>query len=117
MSTDELNLPKNRYIVSKEKEAKKHLAKAFDEYKEVMRDRTHPKNQTATHKKIVQSTIQRLLSAADNMDSYNPGEGIFGLIVLCLRMNIQLRDDNIILEHKVKEIERELKRLKKQRLK
>jgi hypothetical protein len=53
------------------------------------------------------------LIAADELDGVNPGEGIFGLIVLALRSCLKLRDDNVVLEVEVQELRREISRLKK----
>ena len=50
---------------------------------------------------------------ADKLDEDNPGEGIFGLIVLSLRSSLKLKDENIKLEVKIAELEREIKRVKK----
>lgn len=114
---ENLDMPSSRYLESKKQEAKGHVVTVFDEYKTLLKDRTHPDNQNALYNKRVQKTLQRLLSAADNMDSHTPGEGIFGLIVLSLRSTLRVKDENVRLEHKLKELEKEIKRLKKQRSK
>ena len=114
---DRLDMPSSRYLDAKKNEAKGHLSTVFDEYKALLKDRTHPDNQNALYNKRVQKTIQRLLSAADNLYAHTPGEGIFGLIVLCLRSTLRVKDENVRLEHKIKEMEKEIKRLKKQRSK
>jgi hypothetical protein len=113
--SENFDMPTNRYIEAKKQEAKGHLSTVFDEYKTLLKDRTHPDNQNALYNKRVQKTLQRLLSAADNMDAHTPGEGIFGLIVLNLRSTLRVKDENVRLEHKMKEMEKEIKRLKKQR--
>lgn len=114
---DQFDMPSSRYLEAKKQEAKGHLTTVFDEYKDLLKDRTHPDNQNALYNKRVQKTLQRLLSAADNMDAHTPGEGIFGLIVLSLRSTLRVKDENVRLEHKVKELEKEIRRLKKQRSK
>ena len=47
------------------------------------------------------------------MDSENPGEGIFGLIVLSLRSNLKLRDEIVKMNVEVRDLKMEIKRLKK----
>jgi uncharacterized coiled-coil DUF342 family protein len=114
---DDFSMPSNRYMDAKKKEAKAQLSTVFDEYKDLLRDKTHPDNQTGIYNKRVQKTLQRLLTAADNMDAVTPGEGIFGLIVLLLRSTLRVKDENIRLEHELKELKKEVNRLKKQRSK
>nr|BDD46179.1 hypothetical protein 16 [bacterium] len=115
--SDNLTMPSSRYLDAKKQEAKSHLTTVFDEYKELLRDKTHPDNQTAIYNKRVQRTLQRLLSSADNMDAITPGEGIFGLIVLALRSILRVKDENVRLEVKIRDLEKEINRLKKQRSK
>jgi len=112
---DRMSMPSPRYLEAKKQEARGHLTTVFDEYKKLLRDKTHPDNQGKVYDRMVQKTLQRLLSAADDMDSVTPGEGIFGLIVLSLRSTLRVKDDNVRLEVKIKELEKEVKRLKKQR--
>lgn len=88
--------------------------KAVDEYKNLLLDRVHPNNRTDSYQKNVMSIFNRLLVAADELDGHNPGEGIFGLIILALRANLALKDKNIELEVQFKELERRIKRLEKQ---
>ena len=59
------------------------------------------------------SVLNRLLIAADELDEVNPGEGIFGLIVLSLRSSLKLKDENVKLQVEVRELKREIGRLKK----
>ena len=113
----ELNMPSNKYLDAKKAEAKGHLTTSFDEYKALLKDKTHHDNQNAIYNKRIQRTLQRLLSAADSMDAHTPGQGIFGLIVLCLRSILKNKDENVRLEFRINEMEKEIKRLKKQRLK
>ena len=41
-----------------------------------------------------------------------PGEGIFGLIILSLRSSLKMKDELIKTEVKLRELEREIKKLK-----
>ena len=80
---DEVKGPKNtKYMDAKKNEIQGNIENAFNDYKKLMADKTHPDNQTPAYHKNVVTTLQRLLIAADEMDGVNPGEGIFGLIVL-----------------------------------
>jgi hypothetical protein len=109
----DVKIPKNnRYIASKKTVAQNSVEKAFDDFKVILSDKIHPDNQTPAYKKNVIWTLNRLLVAADDLDEQNPGEGIFGLIILSLRSSLKLKDDRLALEVKVAELEREIKRLK-----
>ncbi len=103
----------NRYLKSKTDTAKKKVENAFDDYKALLSDKTHPDNQTAGYHNNVVSILNRLLVAADELDSINPGEGIFGLIVLGLRSNLKLKDENVKLEVKVRDLSIELEKIRK----
>ena len=110
----DINVPRNnKYMDSKKGKAQNKIENAFDDFKRLLGDKTHPDNQTPAYHKNVVTTLQRLLIAADEMDGVNPGEGIFGLIVLSLRSCLKLRDSNIELEVEVKELKREINKLKK----
>tara|TARA_Y100001937_G_scaffold55424_1_gene76364 strand:- start:1601 stop:1951 length:351 start_codon:yes stop_codon:yes gene_type:complete len=110
----DLNLPRNNhYVNSKKQEAQKKVENAFSDYKKILEDKTHPDNQTEAYKNNVISVLNRLLIAADEMDSENPGEGIFGLIVLSLRSNLKLRDEIVKMNVELRDLKMEIKRLKK----
>jgi hypothetical protein len=98
---------------SKKSKAQNSVESAFDDFKRLLKDKTHPDNQTPGYHKNVVSILNRLLVAADELDGHNPGEGIFGLIVLSLRSSLKLKDDNIKLEAELRELRRELGRVKK----
>ncbi len=112
---DELNMPSARYLEKKKSDAKSRVSNVFDEYKALLRDKTHPDNQTPAYKTRVMKTLQRLLTAADELDSVSPGEGIFGLVVLSLRASLSLKDENTKLEKEIKDLQREIQRLKKRK--
>ena len=103
----------NRYLDAKRMETKRDIEVVFGEFKKLLADKTHPDNQTAAYNKNVISTLNRLMVAADNLDTQNPGEGIFGLIILSLRSILKLKDRNVELEVKMKGLEKEINRLKK----
>lgn len=110
----DINVPKNnRYMESKRAEAQNSVESAFNEFKKLLADKTHPDNQTPAYHNNVVSVLNRLLVAADELDASNPGEGIFGLIVLSLRSILKLRDDNVQLEVEIRELKKEIGRLKK----
>jgi hypothetical protein len=112
---DDLKMPSPRYLEKKKNEAKNRISVVFDEYKELLRDKTHPDNQTPAYQTKVKKTLQRLLTAADELDSVSPGEGIFGLVVLSLRSNLTLKDENTKLEKEIKDLQRKIRRLEKQK--
>jgi len=115
MSEEGFPMPKSAYMEAQKKQAKNRVVQIFDEYKELLADKTHPDNQTNAYNERVKKTLQRLLTAANDLDEVVPGEGIFGLIALSLRTNLKLKDENTILEKKLRDLEREVRRLQKQR--
>ena len=109
-----VKVPANsKYMDSKKTKAQNSVESAFDDFKRLLADKTHPDNQTPGYHKNVVSILNRLLVAADELDGHNPGEGIFGLIVLSLRASLKLKDDKIKLEADLRELRRELGRVKK----
>lgn len=110
----EIKVPSNnRYLKSKKSEAQNTVENAFNDFKKLLSDKVHPDNQTPAYHNNVVATLNRLLIAADELDGVNPGEGIFGLIVLSLRSILKLKDDNIRLEVELREAKREIGRVKK----
>ncbi len=103
----------NRYMKSKQTEAQSTVESAFNDFKKLLSDKVHPDNQTPAYHNNVVATLNKLLIAADDLDAVNPGEGIFGLIVLSLRSILKLKDDNIKLEVELRDLKRELGRVKK----
>jgi hypothetical protein len=107
-------VPKNnKYIDSKKSEAQSKVENAFNDFKKLLSDKTHADNQTPAYHNNVVSILNRLLVAADELDGINPGEGIFGLIVLALRSCLKLKDNNTALEVEIRDLRREIGRLKK----
>lgn len=113
MDDQELKMPSSRYLEKKKLDAKTKITLAFDEYKALLADKTHPDNHTPAYNQRVAKTLQRLLTAADELDSVAPGEGIFGLVVLSLRTGLKLKDQNIKLEKEIKTLRLEMKRRSK----
>jgi len=110
----EIKVPSNnRYMDSKKADAQSSVESAFNDFKKLLSDKIHPDNQTPAYHNNVVSVLNRLLVAADDLDGVNPGEGIFGLIVLSLRSILKLKDDNIGLEVEIRDLKREIGRLKK----
>jgi hypothetical protein len=112
--SDEVKVPSNnRYLQSKTANKRGRAELAFDAYKKLLEDKTHPENQTPAFHKHVVSVLNQLLIAADELDSDSPGEGIFGLIILSLRSSLRLKDENVKMQVELREVKRELERLKK----
>ena len=110
----DINVPKNtKYMDAKKNESQNGIENAFNDFKKLLSDKTHADNQTPAYHNNVVSILNRLLVAADELDGVNPGEGIFGLIVLSLRSCLKLKDDNTALEVEMRELRREIGRLKK----
>jgi hypothetical protein len=111
---DEIEIPKNSaFLDGKKQELKTRFSAVIEEYKKLLGDKTHPDNQTAAYHNNVKSILTRLLTNADELDKVVPGEGIFGLIILSLRSSLKMRDELIKNEVKIRELERELKKLKR----
>jgi hypothetical protein len=103
----------NNYMNNKKGQARQQFEKVMEEYKVLLKDKTLPKNQTVSYKRNQMAVFNRLMVAADELDEHNPGEGIFGLIILAMRATLQLKDQNVELEVKVRDLDREIRRLKK----
>jgi hypothetical protein len=112
---EEIKNPGTRYLDAKKAGVKKVAESAINDFKGLLSDKTHPDNQTTSYQNNVVSILNRLLVAADELDSANPGEGIFGLIVLGLRSVLKIKDDNVRLEVEILNLKREIERLKKQK--
>jgi hypothetical protein len=98
---------------SKKNQVKNHFETVVEEYKRLLKDKTAPENQTMAYHKNVDKTVIRLVEAADALDTEAPGQGIFGLIMLGLMTNLKLKDRLTENEVKIRELEREIRRLKK----
>ena len=113
MSDDEIKMPASKYMESKREQAKNKITEAFDEFKFLVKDKTHPDNQTAAYKKRVSASLQKLFVNAEELDNINPGEGIFGLFALSLNSILAVKNENIKLEKEVRDLKLEIKRLQK----
>jgi len=97
--SDKVSVPgASKYLDAKKNSAKDRITNAFSEFKALLNDKTHPDNQTTGYHNNVISILNRLLVAADELDDINPGEGIFGLIILNLRASLRLKDELVKLE-------------------
>lgn len=105
---------RNRHNAEKPDTALSKYEKAVDEYKTLLEDKTHPNNRTASYNKNAMAIFNRLMVAADELDSQDPGAGVFGLIILSLRASLALKDKNLDLELKIRELEKRLRRQDKQ---
>jgi len=112
--SDKVSLPGgSKYLDSKKRTAKDKITDAFDGFKSLLSDKTHPDNQTTAYHNNVVSILNRLLVSADELDDSNPGEGIFGLIILSLRSSLKLKDEIIKVEVENRELRIEIEKLKK----
>lgn len=107
-----IKYPNNDYL-NRQASIRGSLEKAMNRFKSLIKDKVHESNQTKSYSDSVVDTLNRLLAEANSLDQVSPGEGIFSLIVLCLRTNLKLKDMIIDLEVKVRDLELEVKRLKK----
>ena len=108
-----MKVPGSQYLTKKRNTTSK-AESVFEEYKALLSDKTHPDNQSEGYKKNVVDVLNRLLVCADEMDTENPGQGIFSLIVLSLRSNLKLKDKITELDFENKKLKREIVKLKKQ---
>jgi len=117
MPEDNIRSPQNnRYMDSKKNQAKQNAETAMAEFKRILNDKTHPDNQSPGYQNNVVHILNKLLISADELDTQNPGEGIFGLIILSIRSILKLKDDNIKLEVEINSLKKEIERLKKQKI-
>ena len=105
-----INYPSNDYL-NKKKQIRSSLESAMSRFKDLVKDKIHPKNKTKTYEDNTVDILNRLLVEANELDKVNPGEGIFSLIVLSLRTNLKLRDMIIEQEVKIKELELKIKKI------
>jgi hypothetical protein len=105
---------RNRHATEKPETPLAKYEKAVEEYKSLLEDKTHPDNRTAAYNKNAMAIFNRLMVAADELDSHDPGSGVFGLIILALRSSLSLKDKNLDLEVKIRDLEKKLKRQDKQ---
>lgn len=110
------DFPQNSHYIKKLKDqnrARQHGV--FDEYKELLRDTTHPDNHTPAYKERIKKTLQRLLTIANDVDSNDEtaGEGIFGLMAVTLRSILLVKDENIKLKKELDDLRKEVRRLSK----
>lgn len=109
---NDVELPKgSSYLNSKLEEAKTRFYNTVEEFKKLLADKTHPDQQTNAYHNNVKSILGRLLSTSDDLDKLNQGEGLFSLIILCLRSSLKTKDEIIRLEVKIRELEREIKKI------
>lgn len=109
-----VNIPTDSNYMKRKNNPKKKAEQAILAFKELLKDKTHPSNQTTSFKNNEVKILNDLLVSANELDSINPGEGIFSLIVLALRSSLLMKDRNIELEVKIRDLELQIKRLKKQ---
>lgn len=107
----EVNLPDNDYK-SRQSNAVGRLEGAMSGFKDLIKDKLHPENQSKAYKDNVSSILTHLLSEANELDMNSPGKGFFSLIVLCLRTDLELKDMIIKQDVRIKDLERDIRRLK-----
>lgn len=98
----------SKYLQGLKEQNKDKVFKAFQAYRELLEDKTHPDNQTESYHKNAQGVINQLLSAAHDLDEVNPGEGIFGLFTLLLTTNLKTKNKLIELEVENNKLKRQL---------
>jgi hypothetical protein len=104
---------KPRFSNRREETPMVRYEKAVDEFKKLLEDKTHPTNRTAAYKKNTISIINRLMTAAESIEQEDPGAGTFGLIILGLMSSLALKDKNIELEVRARDLEKRVRRLEK----
>jgi hypothetical protein len=95
----------SNYIKSAKQKAEQQTMQIFDEYKELLLDKTHPDNQSPAYKERVSDVVKRMIIYANDLDGESPGNGIFGLIALMLRANLKLKDQVVELEARVRKLD------------
>jgi hypothetical protein len=96
----------SNYLKSAKQKAEQQTMEIFEEYKELLLDKTHPDNQSAAYKERVSDVVKRMIIYANDLDGESPGNGIFGLIALMLRANLKLKDQVVELETRVRKFEK-----------
>lgn len=83
---------------------------AIDEFKALLKDKTHPDNQTNLYHSNTKKVIERMLQEADNLPE---GQGVYGLFAFLLRTNLLQRDKMIDMELEISKLKNEIYKLKK----
>tara|TARA_B100000579_G_scaffold436737_2_gene463646 strand:- start:569 stop:907 length:339 start_codon:yes stop_codon:yes gene_type:complete len=106
----DIKYPSSNFLKRGHKRAMSKSETAIKEYNSLMEDKTHKSNQTPAYEKNVKHVLNLLLQGADELESENPGEGIYTLIILSLRNNIRLKDKIVDLEQKIKDLNIKIKK-------
>lgn len=110
---DDFRLPESSsYMNSRKEDVRKKFVECLEDFKKLLADKTHPDNQTNAYHSNVKSVLTRMLSSADSLDKIFPGEGIFGLIAMNFRSNLKLKDQIILMEVRIRELENEVRKSK-----
>lgn len=100
----DMKYPKSDFLNRNHKKKETKAESAVKSYNSLMEDKTHKDNQTDAYEKNVRYILNSLLEGADELESANPGEGIYTLIMLALRNNIRLKDKIVDLEYRLKKL-------------
>ena len=95
----------SRFNNRREKSPSQRFEEIMHEVKDLFNDKTHPDNRTVNYKKVKTDTLNRILTAANDMDEESEASGTYAMFVMMNGLLFALKD-------KVLEQDVEIKRLK-----
>ena len=107
-----INIPQGN-MFRQRKSNRQKTEEAISEFKKILDDKTLESNKTDGYKNNVITALNNLLVSANDLDSENPGEGVFSLIVLSLRSSLKLKDRINELEYENKQLKLKIKSISK----
>ena len=106
----DINYPKTDFLNRNQKKKLSTAEQSVKDFNTLIQDKTHKDNQTDAYNNNVRYILNSLLVGANELENKNPGEGIYSLIILALRTNLELKNKIVDLEKKVRDLNSKLKR-------
>ena len=109
-----MDIPSGVNAIDKELVKKKKKYEHFAiEYNKMLGNKILPKNKSAPQSNMETGLVEELLKATVELDEANFNEGIYGLLVLSMRIGLFMRDKVNILEDELKNVREDVSLLNK----
>lgn len=89
------------------------LMDAMKAFNKLLNDQVLPENKPSKDKENEQNAVNRLASAAINVENLSPGQGLLALSILSIRQALSLRDAGNTLAYKVYQMEEKIQKIEK----
>ena len=106
----DINYPKTDFLKRGHKKKLTTAEQSVKDFNSLIQDKTHKDNQTQAYENNIKHILNSLLVGANDLENDNPGEGIYSLIVLALKTNLELKNKIIDLEKKLKDLNIKIKK-------